>query len=365
MNPEQKKILIKNQLQFNRQLSPCQKEYFELMNTGDFSLKSLCEYYHKTGQIVSFREIWDLLVKLDKANLLIEPQLSDWQASNIDTKISSLAQAHVGYHEKARASELKTLPFFRNLKDEIVDLLADLSSVHKGITGTLLCQQDKNDRALFVILEGQASIYRNIPGTNQRMLIVRVEKGSVIGETAFFLGEKRTADVIMSTPGKIVKITYDERLDEIIKAETAQNLKERFWFLQALIKSPLFINLPEPTFDALLYSGKTMHLSEREVLFREGDNSDCFYIIIQGSILISQKGDKINVLGSGDSFGEITFLHINEKRTATVTAQTPSLLMRIPNIRLTQLIYNNLALALLLEKTGIERLQKDQKRQAS
>jgi hypothetical protein len=60
--------------------------------------------------------------------------------------------------------------------------------------------------------------------------------------------------------------------------------------------------------------------------------------------------------------GEIAFLQMIDKRTATVRAQSASLLMRIPHIRLSQLIFNNLTLGLLLEKLGVERLVRDQKR---
>lgn len=361
MNPEQKNIKINIATRPKLEISSLQKEYLELMKNGDFSIRSLCDYYYKTGQIVSFRELWNLLLLLDRESCLIEPKISEWQMSDLNNKISKLALNHAGYLEKIKVSELSALPFFRNLNPDVIDFLASHSSVHKVETGMYLCHQGKNDRSLYVILTGQASVYRKI-NDSQRMLLARVEKGSVIGETAFFLGEKRTADVIVSKPGKIVKINFEPKLNEIIKADVAHALKERFWFLQALTKSPLFENLPESTFDALLHSGKTVALNEGEVLFREGDHSDCFYIVIQGSILITQNGKKINVLNSGDTLGEIAFLQMIDKRTATVTAQSAILLMRIPHIRLSQLIFNNLTLGLLLEKLGVERLERDQKR---
>jgi CRP-like cAMP-binding protein len=363
MNPEQKIIKIKNDFPLiNHNLSDFQKEYLELMASSEYSIKSLCEYYYKTGQIVNFSEIWHLLLILDKEKILIEPQITEWQPSDLNNKINTLAINHAGYLEKMKPEELGSLPFFRNLNAKVINFLANLSSVYRVENGTQLCQQGKNDRSLFVILDGQASIYRNINNT-QRMLLVRVEKGAIIGETAFFLGEKRSADVIMSKAGKIIKINFDPKLNEIIKTDIAQALKDRFWFMHALIKSPLFKNLPETSFDALLHTGKTVSLREGEVLFHEGDNSDCFYIIIQGSILISQRGHNINVLTPGDSLGEIAFLKINEKRTATVTAQSFSLLMCIPHIKLTQLIFNNLSLGIILEKIGFERLERDNKRQ--
>jgi CRP-like cAMP-binding protein len=366
-NPEQKpmRITAGGALAPLATLNPRQREYWELAKTGRFSIFQLCEYYHKAQQPIGFREIWDFLLKLHEAGLLQEPQPSDWRPPDLKRKIQGLASSHAGLREKIKAEELQVLPFFRKLKPELIEFLAGHSSVSNVGVGTQLCLQGQSDRSLFVLLAGQASIYKNVTLTKERMLLARAEQGAILGETAFFLGEPRTADIIMSAPGKILKINFCEELDEIIKTDVAQSLRERFWFLQAMVKSPLLVNLPETSFDQLLLSGKLLKYQEGHCLFQEGDASDFVYFVVQGSLLVTQQGQKINILNSGDCVGEIGFLSLNQKRSATVTTQTNCLLMQVPNYQLIQIVFNNLALGLLLENLASERLQKDHRRRVS
>lgn len=362
MTPEQKQIKIRKIVNAPLQLTSNQKTYFNLMKQGQFSIARLLEFCHQTGEPIVFHELWQLLIKLDQTNLLESPQLSEWQGSHFDLKMTYLSNQHSGGAEKATPSELKSLPFFRNLKDELLNIFSELSSVHKVVAGTQLCRQGEADRSLYVILEGQASIYKKLEDNGERVLITRCERGSVVGEVGFFLGEKRSADVIVTQPGKIIKIAFHEKLAEIIRVDAVKHMQERLYFMQALLKSSLFRNLADYTINSLLMMGQMISIRENDVLFKEGDVGDSLYIITQGSLVITQQIKTINVLNPGSVLGEIAFLIREQVRTATARAQTDCLLMKIPYGRLLELIFNNITLGYLIEKQALERIDKDKHR---
>eukprot|EP00903_Cladosiphon_okamuranus_P011857 g11138.t1 len=60
-------------------------------------------------------------------------------------------------------------------------------------------------------------------------------------------------------------------------------------------------------------------LKPDEQLFAEGDDSEAFYMILSGHVVVLVKKCKVAVLGPGETFGELGLQNL-EKRTATVKA---------------------------------------------
>jgi CRP/FNR family transcriptional regulator, cyclic AMP receptor protein len=64
-----------------------------------------------------------------------------------------------------------------------------------------------------------------------------------------------------------------------------------------------------------------VQVGEREVLAREGRIGREFFLILSGSVAVTQMGQRVNTLGSGDFFGELSAMDPGP-RSATVTALT-------------------------------------------
>ena len=74
-----------------------------------------------------------------------------------------------------------------------------------------------------------------------------------------------------------------------------------------------------------------------DILLHEGETEDGMYIVVRGIIKITIKGELIDLLGPGNTIGEVAALNKN-KRTATVTAETPLTVLWISSKELKQLV---------------------------
>jgi hypothetical protein len=110
------------------------------------------------------------------------------------------------------------------------------------------------------------------------------------------------------------------RLTEIDKAARVPTDR-----LALLRQNPIFAPLSEPTLEQLAGGLDELGVSAGEVVIRQGDKGDLFYLVKEGDLDVAQNGKTIQSLGPGDSFGEIALLR-DVPRTASVMAKTPAIL---------------------------------------
>ena len=83
----------------------------------------------------------------------------------------------------------------------------------------------------------------------------------------------------------------------------------------------MFAPLRLPVMERLAAHAEHVDVTAGQVIMREGEPGDCFYMIETGRCSITIGGRVVNELGPGDGFGEIALLK-QVPRTATVTALT-------------------------------------------
>ena len=93
-------------------------------------------------------------------------------------------------------------------------------------------------------------------------------------------------------------------------------------------------------------------VEQGEMIVREGDKADCFYIIVEGKVRISRHGTHLTDFGPGQHFGELALAR-PAVRSATVEALEPTHLLSLTRERFSEVVRNkpslgaSLTLALL------------------
>lgn len=99
-----------------------------------------------------------------------------------------------------------------------------------------------------------------------------------------------------------------------------------------LARIPLFTDLPATELDHLVSTMKVVELKPRDILFREGEVGDHFYVIADGELEILRAAETVdelllNVIGQGEYLGDMALLMPGGQRTATARARTAAVLL--------------------------------------
>jgi MFS family permease len=95
--------------------------------------------------------------------------------------------------------------------------------------------------------------------------------------------------------------------------------------LRILTSVPIFAPLPGTSLEHLAGRLVPLRIDPGDVVVRQGDSGDRFYIVAEGELEVSEDGRPISELEAGGYFGEIALIR-DVPRTATVTARTPVVL---------------------------------------
>jgi CRP/FNR family cyclic AMP-dependent transcriptional regulator len=82
---------------------------------------------------------------------------------------------------------------------------------------------------------------------------------------------------------------------------------------------PLFAEVPDESLKKIAPFATTAEFAEGEAVIKEGDYSNHFYAIQEGTAKVEREGEKLADLGPGDIFGEQGLLE-KQERSASVIA---------------------------------------------
>ncbi len=138
------------------------------------------------------------------------------------------------------------------------------------------------------------------------------------------------------------------------QSNTRIDLQEQFGVLRRL---KFFHEFSHVEVREVLRASAWQHYAEGEEIVREGELDDRFYIQVSGHCVVERHGRRIAVLGTGDCFGEASYVP-GAKRTATVRAASAVTVLKVSATQLEQVsISCQLRFIRVFLRTLIGRLQ--------
>ena len=260
---------------------------------------------------------------------------------------------------------LATAPFDR-LSDKTLDLLENVGEWISLSAGEQLFAAGDQAAAMYVIAEGRLEVLiRNREG--EEIVVAELGCHNIIGEISILTGGKRTATIRSLTLSRLIQFqrAFVDRLTETHPeaiAELNRLILHRLRRNQlAAILTSYFGPLPSGQIEEIESSGEWVRLGQGEVLFRQGDPGDSFYVLVSGSLGVlvrdAEGRDKvINRIPNGELVGEMALL-TDEARSATIYAIRDAELVRFSKEVFLLLLDKHPGFLLQIARLNIKRLK--------
>ena len=120
-------------------------------------------------------------------------------------------------------ARLKAIPLFSQLSDQEANRLAAFATETSVAEGQILMKEGDYSTELIAIEEGTADVLRN----GQK--VASVKEGDLIGEMGLLAREPRNADVVATSPMRVIKLTHWEirRMSEDTVRRIRQIIEDR------------------------------------------------------------------------------------------------------------------------------------------
>ena len=161
-------------------------------------------------------------------------------------------------------------------------------------------------------------------GVLEGLMMLALVVGSVGAAILIEAYGVQTALVVVGAFLPLVILVSSGRLLSIDRSADAPDA-ERLALLRAI---PFFAPLPAPAMERVMADVIAMDVPDGDLLIREGDPGDRFYVIVDGRVEITRGGRHVAEQGPGAYVGEIALLR-DVPRTASVTAMTPLRLLAL------------------------------------
>ena len=173
-------------------------------------------------------------------------------------------------------------------------------------------QGDQPDN-FYILDEGKCKVLKTVGGV--QTCVATLVPGQYFGELALLSASTRAATVV--AVGHVVLWAIDQNSYLYLVRQTA--LEKRRKYKMLLSNIPLMQNLSDYQILLVVDALKEYSPAKDEVIVKEGEKGEMFYVIIKGECVVSKNGvDKVR-LKEGAYFGEMALLN-NDVRAATVRA---------------------------------------------
>ena len=222
--------------------------------------------------------------------------------------------------------------FFKNAVEKNTNLKTIFldSLLHPIFDSFSIQQYTKNEH----LYNPKKKLSSKIKSTNKKLVLVIegsfFKDDDLVADKSKFLGSELFNDSNQTIPEDIYAnpdaITFESdyySIAKILRIDVVKDKKKPLSILRAineLKKIYLFRNLSDETLELIAKGMKKQKFNINEYIIKENTEGDLFYLIIQGKVRITVKGNYIRDLTVGDYLGEYALLTENILRTASAVA---------------------------------------------
>ena len=222
--------------------------------------------------------------------------------------------------------------FFKNAVEKNTNLKTIFldSLLHPIFDRFSIQQYTKNEH----LYNPKKKLSSKIKSTNKKLVLVIegsfFKDNDLVADKSKFLGSELFNDSNQTIPEDIYAnpdaITFESdyySIAKILRIDVVKDKKKPLSILRAineLKKIYLFRNLSDETLELIAKGMKKQKFNINEYIIKENTEGDLFYLIIQGKVRITVKGNYIRDLTVGDYLGEYALLTENILRTASAVA---------------------------------------------
>ncbi len=235
-------------------------------------------------------------------------------------------------------SELKAFVPIYSLSPDNIQEIANKTHVETIGAGKFVFKKGESDKKHIYLLSG------NIELQNDKQVFKTIAGGSEDAKQPLAHSQPRHVSARAKDECNIIRVdsdlldimmTWDQtgtyHVEELGNEHESQ--QDEDWMMQ-LLQTKAFLKVPPANIQAIFMRMKQVQYKPGDVIIKQGEEGDYFYIIKNGRALVTRstasnpKGIKLAELSSGDSFGEEALIS-EDKRNATITMLTPGTLVRL------------------------------------
>lgn len=230
-------------------------------------------------------------------------------------------------------ASVETNVLFQHLEESELKSVLDAMFEVSPKAGDIIIQQGDEGDNFYVIDKGTTEVLISSEDGGEPNIVGEVKDGGCFGELALIYGTPRAATIRAKTDCHLWAIDRNSYRRILMGA----TIRKRKIYEEFLEKVKLLSSLDKWERLSVADALETVNFTAGDVIMKEGDAGDDFYIIEEGSASVTIAKDgvskEVNVLKAADYFGELALLEVDGKRHATVTAVTDCKLAKLDRER--------------------------------
>ncbi|HXH65346.1 MAG TPA: cyclic nucleotide-binding domain-containing protein [Mariprofundaceae bacterium] len=301
--------------------------------------------YAEQGFVVQAIAINKIILRLDPTKTQIKDRLKElsnergeeWAITTMTTSDVQHKAADITSRDRAKLSFERT-PLLSGLSGDELEAFMDSLQLQHVPADSVVYREGDNGNYLYLI--GMGSIRLETKNTSgKRKVYSHLAEGDFFGEYAFMSRTQHQEAAIAETDCSLLMISRHTFDGWVAKYPSIQATVEDFYRRRILARvlaiTPVFEGVPP---DARMALASRFHLKTfkaGEVVVKEGESGDSFYLIRSGSVTVTTQGMngggqqvELGTMRDGEFFGEVALL-TSKPRTATVVAASDLELMEL------------------------------------